>query len=139
MTDYDDDSESMDSETPDLPQVASAPTVLGISQGAEASLAYFLGWISGLVLLVVERDNAYVRFHALQSVIVFGVLAVLGIVAGVIPFVGWMIALLLAPVGLIAWIGLMVKAFQDGPSGKPFKVPVLGEFAEKNLPKLPKT
>ena len=44
---------------------------LGVSQNFAGALAYVLGWVSGFVILIVEKDSAYVRFHAVQSIVVF--------------------------------------------------------------------
>ena len=49
-------------------------TVLGISENLEAVLCYALGWITGLIFLLLEKDNRFVRFHALQSLITLRVL-----------------------------------------------------------------
>lgn len=101
------------------------------STGLDPKLAgvfcYLLGWISGVVFLVIEKQSDDVRFHAFQSVATFGALFVLSIVAGVIPIIGGLVSVLLAPVGLILWIVLMVKAWQ----GERFKLPLVGDWAEQ--------
>ena len=103
-------------------------TSSGMDENVAAALAYVLGWITGAVFLLVEPANKFVRFHALQSVIVFGALSLLWFVALSIPFLGWFIALvLLPPVSLILWLFLMFKAYQ----GERFKVPFAGEFADQ--------
>ncbi len=98
---------------------ALAPNLAGL-------LCYLLGWISGLVFLILEKDNKFVRFHALQSVITFGALTVVFALI-FIPLVGWVIGYLILALGLILWIILMVKAYQ----GKKYKLPVAGEIAAK--------
>lgn len=98
------------------------------NQNLMGAAAYLLGFITGVVLLLVEKENKFVRFHAMQSVVVFGLLFVVGLV----PFVGWLVGVILVPVTFILWLVLMWKAYQ----GEMFKVPVLGDFAEKQLAKL---
>ena len=101
------------------------PTVLGIPERWERVLCYALGWISGLVFLIVEQRNHNVRRHAAQSTIVFGGLSILGWIVGLIGgllghiwvigplfglafgLIGWLITL----VTIIAWIGLMIMAY----------------------------
>jgi len=92
------------------------------------AVAYLLGFVSGVVLLLVEKENKFVRFHAMQSVVVFGLLFLVGLV----PLVGWMLSVVLVPLSFVLWLVLMWKAYQ----GETFKVPVLGDFAEKQLAKL---
>ncbi len=94
-----------------------------------ALLSYALGWVSGLIVFLIEKESKFVRFHALQSIAVFGSLTVLQILLVGVPVFGWILLplLYLAQVGL--WVLLMVKAFQ----GEKFKLPVAGDFAEKNV------
>jgi len=75
---------------------------------------YLLAWISGLV-------------HALQAIIVFGVLFLALIIIGWIPFIGWIIDILIYILALVLWIILMIKAYQ----GEKFKLPWAGNLAEK--------
>ena len=49
-------------------------TALGVPPNVAAALAYVLGWVSGLVVLLVEKEDRSVRYHAAQSILVFGVL-----------------------------------------------------------------
>ncbi len=101
------------------------------STGLEANVAgllcYVLGWESGLVFILVERDSKFVRFHALQSIYVFGTLTVASIVLGWIPLLGIVLRVLTGLFAIILWIILMVKAYQ----GEMFKVRWAGDSAEK--------
>ncbi|OGG04179.1 hypothetical protein A2Z33_03420 [Candidatus Gottesmanbacteria bacterium RBG_16_52_11] len=99
-----------------------------------AAAAYLLGWITGLIFLLIEKDSKFVRFHAMQSVILFGGLHIAMIVLGLIPFLGPLVGMLLALAAFILWIVLMWKAFQ----GETYKVPYIGELAEKQLAKMKK-
>ncbi len=100
-----------------------AKTSTGLAENVAGLLCYVLGWISGLVFLLIEKDNKFVRFHSRQSIIVFGILSLASIILSWVPFVGWLIWVL----GLVLWIVLMVKAFQ----GELYKLPWAGNLAEK--------
>jgi len=111
-------------------------TSTGMQANIEGLLCYAVGWVTGLIFFLIEKENKFVRFHALQSMIVFGALFVLQIAVGMfmgaflgvlIPFFNGFVAL----VSLVLWIVLMVKAYQ----GEKFKLPIAGDIAEKNVEK----
>ena len=104
-----------------------AKTSTGIQENVAGLLSYFAGWITGLVFILLEQENKFIRFHAMQSIIVFGSLSVVGSIFGWIPFLGWAIAILLGGLGFILWIVLMVKAYQ----GEMYKLVWAGNLAEK--------
>ena len=116
-------------------------TSTGITANVAGLLCYVLGWVTGLIFFLIEKENKFVRFHALQSIILFGGLTVLQIAIGILTsiFVGIGLAFfapifsivtgLIALLALILWIVLMVKAYQ----GELFKLPVAGDIAEKNV------
>ena len=101
------------------------------STGLEANIAgllcYVLGWVSGLVFILIEKQSNFVRFHAIQSIYVFGTLTVASIVLGWIPVIGLVIQSLLGVLGVVLWIVLMIKAYQ----GEKYKLPWVGDLAEK--------
>ena len=99
----------------------------GLDPNLAGLLCYLAGLITAIVFLIIEKENRYVRFHAYQSLAVFGALFVLSLIAGFIPVVGKLVSILLAPVGFILWILLMVKAYQ----GERYKLPVTGDWAEE--------
>lgn len=104
-------------------------TSTGMNQNVAGLLCYLAGWITGLIFFLIEKENRFVRFHAIQSIITFGSLTVIFMILGFIPFVGWMLMPVLAILQLILWIVLMVKAYQ----GQLFKLPMIGDMAEKNI------
>jgi uncharacterized membrane protein len=106
-------------------------TILGIGENVEALLCYVLGFITGIVFLALEKENKFVRFHAMQSLATFLPLWVISIVVGWIPFLGLIILSLIGVLGLILWIFLMYKAF----NGEKFKLPIVGDFAEQQIGK----
>ena len=98
-------------------------TSTGLTENVAGLLCYVLGWVSGLVFLLLEKENKFVRFHAIQSIIVFGIIFLVAIILSWIPWVGTIIWLL----GVVLWIVLMVKAYQ----GAKYKIPWAGNIAEK--------
>jgi uncharacterized membrane protein len=100
-------------------------TTLRIPEQWERVLAYLFGWVSGLILLLVEQRNQTVRRHAAQSVVIFGALSLIGLFLTVLtggfgaipilgPFLGGFFGLILGAVkaiGFVLWIVLMVLAF----------------------------
>jgi len=104
-------------------------TVLGVTENLEALFCYALGWVTRLVFLLLEQKNAFVRFHALQSLVTFLALFIISAVIGFIPVLGVLVGLLLWPLGLVLWIVLMVKAYK----GERYKLPVVGDFVEQQL------
>jgi uncharacterized membrane protein len=106
----------------------SRTTVGGLDEKLAGALAYALGWISGAALLLTEPTNTFVRFHALQSVLVFGGLSLAWFVALSIPLIGWAVAFLVIPVlSVVIWPILMFKAYH----GERFKLPFVGEIADQ--------
>jgi uncharacterized membrane protein len=106
---------------------ASPKSSTGLDENLAAALTYLLGFITGIVFLVIEKDSKFVRFHAMQSTITFVGLWVLSLVVWMVPIVGWLVGLLLMPVTLILWIVLMFKAYQN----ERFKLPIVGDMAEQ--------
>jgi uncharacterized membrane protein len=104
-------------------------TALGIDENIEGLLCYVLGFITGILFLILEKDNKFVRFHAMQSIITFLAFFVISMVLGFIPILGWMLSGLLGLIGLVVWLLLMFKAYQ----GEKYKLPVAGDLAEKQI------
>jgi len=98
-------------------------TSTGLDENIAGLLCYVLGWVSGIVFLLIEQDNKFVRFHAMQSIIVFGIVTVAGIILGFVPFIGWLVP----AISFILWVVLMVKAYQ----GTRYKIPWAGNLAER--------
>ncbi len=103
-------------------------TDTGIKPNVAAMFAYILVWVTGLIFLLIEKNNKFVRFHAMQSIVTFGLIFVAQWLISFIPVLGPMVGGLLSIVAVVLWIVLMVKAYQ----GEKYKLPWLGEIAEKN-------
>lgn len=104
-----------------------AKTSTKLEENVAGLLCYVLGWVSGIVFLILEPKNKFVRYHAIQSIIVFGAITIVSLIFGWIPIVGVVISTLLGILAFILWIVLMVKAYR----GTKYKLPVSGNMAEK--------
>jgi len=105
-------------------------TSTGIQENVASLLCYLFGWVTGIIFLLLEPNNKTVRFHAFQSIIVFGAFSVLWIVFWFIlfiPFLGVLLFWLLDVLVFILWIVLMVRAYQ----GQMWRVPIAGDMAAK--------
>jgi len=108
-----------------------AKTSMNLEENVAGLLCYAVGWITGIVFLVLEKENTFVRFHALQSILTFLPLSVIAWILGWIPFVGWALGALVSILMVILWLILMYKAYQ----GERYKLPLVGEIAEKGIGK----
>ncbi|HVU69222.1 MAG TPA: hypothetical protein VHD63_18975 [Ktedonobacteraceae bacterium] len=96
-----------------------APTSLGLSERWERVLAYPLGWVTGLILFVLERRNQNVQLHAKQSMIVFGPLSIvyflvglLASILGGIPLIGGFLGLVLGFLAsVVLWIMIVLAVW----------------------------
>jgi uncharacterized membrane protein len=102
---------------------------LGLTENLAGAFAYLFGFISGFIVLAIERENRFARFHAVQSIFVSIVFLLLFIGLGKLPFVGWFAEVILSPIGLVLWIILMLNAYD----GKYSKILYIGNFAEKQF------
>jgi uncharacterized membrane protein len=102
-------------------------TSVGLSPNVAGWLCYLGVWISGIIFFVLEQKNKWVRFHAAQSIIVFGTLAVAGAILGWIPVIGPVFSSILGIIGFILWIILQIKAYK----GERYKVAWAGDIAER--------
>jgi uncharacterized membrane protein len=107
---------------------------LGMDENVAGLLSYSLGWITGLIFYLVDK-RPFVRFHAAQSLVVFGGLHIVYYILVKIFFSdfvvgGFGLAVMLLDairlLGTVLWIVLMVKAYQ----GQKFRVPVAAEIAD---------
>lgn len=107
------------------PTTATAGT--GLQDNIAGLLAYLV--IPAVIFLVVEpyNRNRFVRFHSFQAIALWVVCVVLNIVIGMFPIINIFLLPLLGLAELILGIVCMIKAYQN----QYFKLPVIGEFAEK--------
>jgi uncharacterized membrane protein len=102
------------------------PSSLDLPPRTAGLLCYVGGWISGLVFLILEQKNSWVRFHAAQSIVVFGILNAAAIFLGWMPVVGAAFAWIVFVIAFVLWLILMLKAY----SGARYKLPWVGDVAE---------
>ena len=108
---------------------SSSETTMNLTPNVAGLLCYLFGWISGVVFLVMEQKNKWIRFHAAQSIIVFGFLCIISLITYVfwwLPLLHWILISIIWICGFILWVLLMYKAYQ----GEYFKLPLVGDFAE---------
>jgi uncharacterized membrane protein len=110
------------------------PTSLNLAPNISAALSYVFGWISGLFFFIGERRNRFVRFHAMQSILVFVALTIIWAVLKIIfalPILGAILGCSLGPILGIAtfliWAGLILMAFL----GKEVKIPIISDYAAR--------
>ena len=117
-------------------------TALGLEPNVAALLAYLFGWVGGLVFFLTEKENKFVRFAAMQSILLsVGAMVlywVLGVVIAALAFatygLGALLGLLMPLLGvgfLVVWIMLMVKAY----NGEEWELPVVGKIARNAVNK----
>jgi uncharacterized membrane protein len=128
------------------PPVAATKSSTGLDDNVASLLAYLFQFLGGLIFFLIEKDSRFVRFHAMQSMLLSGAFwvglialwivsfvltLILGQVSGLLAGLVWVITLLLQLVlcvgGLIGFIFCMIKAYQR----QYFKLPLLGAYAEK--------
>lgn len=117
--------------------------VLGIDYNIAGLLCYVpFGFIAALVFLFTEpKESKFVRFHALQSLLLGAALIALSMILsfvtgfiGAIPGLGWIVALLMIPLSLVVCVGtlvlavwLIIKAYQH----EMWQIPIIGPYAER--------
>jgi uncharacterized membrane protein len=117
----------------------------GLDENVASAACYVLGWLTGIIFFLIEKDNKTVKFHAMQSILTFLPLTILYWILGAIfsmmvfgagiygAYGAWqilsLISTLIAIVMLILWLVLMFKAYQ----GEKFKVPIVGDIAENQV------
>ena len=116
-----------------VPLGTAAASSEGLAENVAGLLCYVLGWLTGIIFLLIDK-RPFVRFHAAQSIVVFGALTVIrigvGIIMGFGGFVGFglwaLISMVLGLLGVILWILLMIKAYQH----ELFRVPIAAPIAD---------
>jgi len=106
-----------------------AKTSIGLEENVAGLLCYLLGWITGIIFLILEKESKFVRFHAIQSIATFLPLMIISWIFVWIPFIGVIISWFCSLLGLILWIILMIKAYQ----GEMYELPIVGEFAKEKV------
>ncbi|HER43207.1 MAG TPA: hypothetical protein ENO08_01960 [Candidatus Eisenbacteria bacterium] len=95
-----------------------------IPPGIAAAAAYFFPFIGGLVMLAIEKEDRFVRFHAAQSILFWVISIPIAVLSG-IPVIGSILGLAF----IVAWIFLIYRAWMN----REFEIPYLGEIARKQV------
>ena len=120
---------------PPPPDVARKPSSEPLPENVAATLAYLFGWAGGLAFLLFDR-RPYVRFHAAQSVMVFGALSLVLLVLGgfllgtLLPNAGAVLLLLQRVVELV-WIVAAIGLMLNASSGERYRVPYVAKRADR--------
>jgi uncharacterized membrane protein len=96
-----------------------------IPPGIAAAAAYFFPFIGGLVMLAIEKEDRFVRFHAAQSIVFWACASAMTLLLFWIPVIKDIYSLVL----LAAWVFLIYQAWTN----KEFEIPYLGEIARKQV------
>lgn len=113
-------------------------TSLGLDENIECALCYVLGFVTGIIFFIMEKDNKIVKFHAMQSIITF---LLVFVISWILPAMFYasssyvmigMVSSLISLAGFILWLILIMKAYQ----GEMFKLPIIGDIAETQANKI---
>ena len=95
-----------------------------------AALSYLVGFVTGVIFLLVEKENKFVRFHAMQSTILFAGIVAIDILLQLVPILGALVVIFVViPASAILWLLLMFKAYQ----GEEFRLPLVGDMAAERM------
>ena len=103
--------------------VANEKSSTGLEENVAGFFCYILGFVSGIVFLVVEKESSFVKFHARQSTVTFLILLVIFLIFWWIPVIGFLLLIAI----LILWLFLMIKALQ----GERYLLPIVGQMVEE--------
>jgi uncharacterized membrane protein len=111
---------------------SSAPSAKsGMAENVAGLLCYALGWVTGLIFFFIDK-RPFVRFHAAQSIVVFGGLTIIQIALSMVfsaggVALGFGLRSLLSILGFVLWILLMIKAYQ----GERYRLPIAADLADQ--------
>jgi len=109
-----------------MPPLHTEKTSTGFDANVAAALCYLVGFVTGIIFLLVEKENKFVRFHAMQSTLVFIGIVAVDILLQLVPILGALVVVFIViPLSAILWLLLMFKAYQ----GEEFKLPLVGQMA----------
>jgi uncharacterized membrane protein len=120
------------------PVNTSSPNITArLPEPVAAALSYLFGWISGLIFLLFDK-RPFVRYHAAQSVVVFGTLSLLLLVLGGF-FLGTFlpqaakVLLLLQRVVEIVWLAIAIGLMFMASSGERYRFPYAARYADRAM------
>lgn len=115
----------------------SESSTTGIDTRLAAILCYSLWWVTGLLFLILERRDRSVRFHAAQSLVLFGGLSFVLLGVGALSAVALLLSnqmyQIVQATGNVVWVGaavlwlvLVLKAWR----GETWRVPLFATLAD---------
>jgi uncharacterized membrane protein len=107
----------------------------GLDSKIAVLLAYLFSWLGGLIIWIMEKENKFVKWNALQALILGIVqmiaIIVVSVILGLIPYIGWFFFSWLGYViAGVCWI-LAIVAIVMGFSGKTFRIPGVASLTDK--------
>ena len=116
-------------------QASSAKTSTQLPQNVSGLLCYLAGWITGIIFLVLEPKNRFIRFHATQSIVTFAPLMILSGLLSLIPVIGDAFSAIIVTLTFALWIILIIQAYQ----GEMFSAAMAGDIAASAINDMPQT
>ena len=122
----------------------------GLRPNVAGLLCYLGVWVTGIIFLIIERKNRIVRFHAIQSLVTFGILQIIVAIANAVGrWADWapspwswffypqsvaahVVSVVFTVIGVVLWLVLMYQTYH----GRLLKLALFGELAQKLLNKL---
>lgn len=116
---------------------ATAKSSTGLDPKVAVLLAYLFSWLGGLIFFLIEKENKFVKWNALQALILgiiqIASIIVISFILGLIPYIGWFffswVGWLIAVVAWIFGIIAIVMGFQ----GKSFRIPIASVLTDKYI------
>ena len=110
-------------------------TALGMDAKIASALGYPIGLIA-IIMIIIEKENRFARFHALQSLLLHVAWVVIFIVVGIVFAVMTAISSTLGLLGIavypllmLAYFGALIFCAYKAYQGEMFKLPVIGDMA----------
>jgi len=97
----------------------------------KAVACYVFGFFTGVIMLILEKNNQLIRFHAMQSTLVFSGIYISILLVQMVPVLGGLVVLFLKILAVILWLLLIIKAYK----GEKYKLPFIGQIAEDQVGK----
>jgi len=127
--------------TPDEPPAAptppTGPTATGLDPRTAAVLAYLAWWLTGALFLALEPTHRFVRFHARQALVVFGLISIVGVALWLacllsmfVSPVLFRVTAVLAPTVWVAGVALWAACLAQAARGRWWRVPIVGSWLE---------
>ena len=111
-------------------------SIFGLSENWAAALAYLFGFITAIPILIIERENRFVRFAALQStiasLIITLIMSAFSFLSGFLPLVGWifgMVGWLLSIGVFMGWLFMLIMS----ATGKAVRIPIIGDACHDQI------